>query len=66
MTVEVMFDQSSVMFKSPMPPRPAPRKLTVWFLLANQHNGAKEATNGKMNSGRNCQANVARSNNQKT
>lgn len=56
--VEVMFDQLSVMFKKPAPPRPAPRKLTVWFRLANQQSGARAAVNGKMYSGKNCQIKI--------
>jgi len=61
-----MFDQSSVMLRSPIPPRPAPRKLTVWFLLANQQSGARDATNGKIHSGRNCQAKHPNRTSQKT
>lgn len=60
-TVDVMLDQLRVMLSSPMPPRPAPMKLTVWLRLANQHSGARDATKGKRYSGRNCQTNVARS-----
>lgn len=59
-TVDVMFDQSSVMFSRPMPLDPAPRKLTLWLSGANQQRGASAATMGKRNSGRNCHANVAR------
>lgn len=61
-----MFDQSKVMFNSPAPPLPAPRKFTLWLRLANQHKGAREATKGKANSGRNCQANIPRKSHQKT
>lgn len=66
MIVDVMFDQSSVMFRRPIPPLPAPRKLTVWFLLANQHSGASDASSGNIYSGRNCQANVPNRTNQNT
>lgn len=60
-TVEVILDQLRVMFSSPMPPRPAPMKLTAWLRLANQHSGARDATKGKRYSGRNCHTNVTRS-----
>lgn len=58
MTVEVIFDQSRVKLSKPMPPLPDPRKLILWLLGANQQSGARTATIGKTNSGRNCQVKV--------
>lgn len=58
MTVEVMLDQLSVIFSKPTPPLPDPRKLILWLLGANQQSGARAATMGKANSGRNCHAKV--------
>lgn len=59
MTVEVMLDQLSVIFNKPMPPLPDPRKLILWLVGANQQSGARAATIGKANSGRNCHMKVA-------
>lgn len=60
-SILLMFDQSSVRFKNPMPPRPLPMKFATLLFGATQQRKASDESIGKTYSGRNCHKVIPRS-----